>query len=61
MAKSKDTQPDPVAPEEARNRGSVSEADDGGDSNRTKGYKDAPDKPDESTVAQVEELKDVGE
>ena len=36
----------------------ISEADDGGDSRLTKGYKDNPDKPDPSSIAQIEELTD---
>lgn len=58
---SKKSEPDVVAPEESRNKGEVSQAADGGTSNRSAGYADNPDKPDESSIAQVEELKDVGE
>lgn len=36
----------------------VSDATDGGESRLTAGYKDNPDKPDPSSVAQVEVLKD---
>jgi hypothetical protein len=36
----------------------VSNATDGGDSRLTKGYKDNPDKPDPTSIAQVEELHD---
>lgn len=35
----------------------VSDGTDGGESRLTKGYKDNPDKPDPTSVAQVEELK----
>lgn len=52
---------DVVQPEEDRQRGSVQNASDGETSNRTKGYSDNPDKPDPSSIAQVEDLKDVGE
>lgn len=38
--------------------GQVEGAADAGTSDRAKGYKENPDKPDPSTVAQVEELKD---
>lgn len=36
----------------------VSAADDGGQSRLTSGYKDNPDKPDKTSIAQVEVLKD---
>ncbi len=36
----------------------ISDASDGGQSRLTKGYKDNPDKPDDSSIAQVEELVD---
>lgn len=48
------------AAEKARAAGEpvpVSEASDGGDSRLTKGYKDAPDKPDKTTKAQIEVLE----
>lgn len=38
------------------NARAISDADDGGQSRLTKGYKDNPDKPDESSIAQIEEL-----
>lgn len=47
--------------EDARSNGEpvpVSAATDGGESRLTAGYKDNPDKPDPSSVAQVEVLKD---
>lgn len=49
--KSKREQNAPGAPE-------VSNADDGGMSRLTKGYEDNPDKPDPTSIAQVEVLKD---
>lgn len=36
----------------------VSDADDGGQSRLTAGYKDNPDKPDPDTVAQIEVLSE---
>lgn len=50
-AQKRASDPDHSAPE-------VSDATDGGDSRLTKGYSDAPDKPDPTTVAQVENLHD---
>jgi hypothetical protein len=47
--------------EKAREEGRevpIGAAADGGDSRLTAGYKDNPDKPDPSSVAQVEVLKD---
>lgn len=38
------------------NARAISDADDGGQSRLTKSYKDNPDKPDESSIAQIEEL-----
>jgi len=60
-AKSSSSSTPNVLPEEDRNAGRVEGAADGGVSNRTAGYSDNPDAPDPSSVAQVEELKDVGE
>lgn len=51
---------DVVQPEEDRLKGSVQNASDGGTSNRTAGYSDNPEKPDPTSIAQVEDLKDVG-
>lgn len=48
------------AVEDARAKGEpvpISAAADGGTSRLSAGYKDNPDKPDETSIAQVEELK----
>lgn len=58
MAQNKDQK----TAEAAREKGEpvpIGVAADGGDSRLTKGYKDNPDKPDPSTVAQIEELHDA--
>jgi hypothetical protein len=52
---------DRKAADKAREAGEavpIGAAADGGDSRLTSGYKDNPDKPDPSTVAQIEVLKD---
>lgn len=49
------------AAEKAREEGKevpISQAADGGESRLHKGYKDNPDKPDETSIAQVQELHD---
>lgn len=47
---------EPKASSDEATAPAVSDATDGGDSRLTKGYKDNPDKPDPSSIAQVEEL-----
>jgi hypothetical protein len=59
MAEKKSSSTDQKAVDEAREKGDpvpVSAADDGPESRLHKGYADAPEKPDETTIAQVQEV-----
>lgn len=58
-----DSKPSKSAADKARESGEpvpISSADDGGQSRLHAGYKDNPDKPDPSSIAQIQELKDEG-